>query len=151
MKTVQYLKTLALSAALILTVNTVSAAKPVNTSFFGNKAIDGYDTVAYHTQKQAVKGSKQFAYEWQGANWWFASAKNRDTFKADPTKYAPQYGGYCAWAAASNKIADTDPELWNLFNGKLYLNYNKKTQSEWQADKVSMVKRGDYNFPKLIK
>ena len=128
-----------------------SAAKPINQTFFGSKAIDGYDTVAYHTQGKAVKGSKSHSFEWKGANWLFSSAANRDLFKANPTKYAPQYGGYCAWAAAKNKVADADATLWDIYQGKLYLNYNAKTRNEWRLDKAGMVQLGNANWPTLIK
>lgn len=154
MKTFQSLQALALAAATVISLaaaESASAAKPVNTTFFGGKAIEGYDAVAYHTQKKAVKGSKTHSYKWKGANWYFSSAAHLDLFKQDPNKYAPQYGGYCAWAAAKNKLADTDPEVWDIYNGKLYLNYNTKTRNEWRLDKAGMVKRGDANYPNLVK
>ena len=154
MKTLSSFNSLALIAAAIFTLagaGSAGAAKPINTTFFGSKAIDGYDTVAYHTRKQAVKGSKAHSYKWQGANWYFSSAENRELFRKNPTKYAPQYGGYCAWAAAKNKLADTDPEKWDIHEGKLYLNYNTKTRNEWRLDRAGMIKRGDANFPNLVK
>jgi len=141
-----------LAAALILaTALSASAAKPINQTFFGSKAIDGYDTVAYHTQGQPVKGSKSYSYAWKGANWLFSSADNRALFKANPDKFAPQFGGYCAWAAASNKIADANPTLWDIYEGNLYLNYNTKTHNEWRLDKAGMVTRANANWPSLIK
>ena len=154
MKTLQTLKSLVLATTTFLALygaGSVQAAKPINVTFFGSKAIDGYDTVAYHTQKQAVKGSKAHSYKWQGANWYFSSAGNLELFRKNPTKYAPQYGGYCAWAAARNKLADTDPEKWDIYHGKLYLNYNDKTRTEWLMDRAGMVRRGDANYPKLVK
>jgi len=154
MKTFTSIQSFALAAAACLILagpETAEAAKPINTTFFGSKAIDGYDTVAYHTQKKAVKGSKSHSHKWQGANWYFSSAQNLELFRKNPTKYAPQYGGYCAWAAAQNKLADTDPEKWDVYNGKLYLNYNDKTRTEWLLDRAGMVRRGDANFPKLVK
>jgi len=80
-------------SVLILFSSTVMAFDEVNTTFFG-VAIKGYDTVAYHTEKRAVKGQSRFSYRWNDAKWYFASAENRDLFAADPERYAPQYGGY---------------------------------------------------------
>ena len=85
-------------------------------------AISGYDPVAYVTDSAPVKGSKEFSYQWKGADWYFASAEHRDLFKANPEKYAPQYGGYCAYAAAKNALAPIDPAAWSIVGGKLYLN-----------------------------
>ena len=145
------LSVLTLLAATFTSVANLLATDPINQTFFGSKAIDGYDTVAYHTQRKAIKGSKTYSEPWNGANWLFSSAINRDLFRANPAKYAPQCGGYCAWAAANNKIADADAKPWDIYNGKLYLNYNTKTHNEWRLDKSGMVKRGDANWPSLIK
>lgn len=128
----------------------VSAGNAISTTFFGNKAVGGYDTVAYHTAKKAVKGKKDFTTHWKGANWLFSSAKNLQAFKANPQKYAPQYGAYCAWAVAENKLVKADPRIFDLHDGKLYLNYNAKTQKDWNADRTGMVRRGNYNYPRLI-
>jgi len=141
---------LGLLAILPFTTQNVSAAKAIATTFFGNKAIGGYDTVAYHTTKKAVAGNKRFSTQWNGATWLFSSSKNLQLFKAEPKKYAPQYGGYCSWAAAANKLVKADPKIFDVYNNKLYLNYDKKTKREWNADRVGMVQRGDRNFPKLI-
>ena len=80
-------------AIFALSAVSAFAVDAVNTTFFG-VAIKGYDTVAYHTENRAVKGSSQFSYKWNDARWYFASAENRDLFAADPERYAPQYGGY---------------------------------------------------------
>ena len=74
-------------------VNSVAALDKINQNFFG-VAIKGYDTVAYHTERRAVKGSKKFSHEWNDAKWYFSSAENRDLFVAEPERFAPQYGGY---------------------------------------------------------
>jgi len=81
--------------ALILIIAAVPAIAfdPINTTFFG-VAIKGYDTVAYHTEGRAVKGSNAFSHKWNDAKWYFASAENRDLFAAEPERFAPQYGGY---------------------------------------------------------
>ena len=85
-----------------------------------------------------------------GATWRFASAKNRDAFAAMPAKYAPQYGGYCAWAVSLGYTASTDPEAWKVVDGKLYLNYSKGVQRQWVDDGPrTLIKAGDKNWPDL--
>lgn len=142
-----------LLAALVLIGGTdAQAASPVYKTFFGSKAIGGYDAVAYHSTKKAVKGSKSHSYEWQGANWLFSSAANLSQFMSAPEKYAPQFGGYCAWAVSEkNALVKIDPRVFDLVEGKLYLNYNKKTQSDWRADRQAMIRRGGLNYPGLIR
>lgn len=78
---------------LILIAQNAVAFEKINSTFFG-VAIKGYDTVAYHTEGRAVKGSKKFSHKWNEAKWYFTSSENRDLFAADPERYAPQYGGY---------------------------------------------------------
>jgi YHS domain-containing protein len=113
-------------------------------------AVGGYDTVAYHTQKEAVPGTPQFRVSWKGAEWQFASQANLDLFLKEPNKYAPQYGGYCAFAVANGSTAPGDPRLWDVVNGKLYLNLSSGTQSSWRRDTAGMIQRGDANWPRVI-
>jgi len=87
----------------------------------GGLAIRGYDPVAYYQQSAPVKGSSQFSSQWQGARWLFASAENRDRFQAEPEHYAPQYGGYCAYAVSKGRTASIDPEASKIVDGRLYL------------------------------
>jgi YHS domain-containing protein len=89
-----------------------------------------------YQQAGPVKGSAQFSYEWQGATWLFSSAENRDRFNAEPDRYAPQYGGFCAYAVSKGRTASIDPEAWKIVDGKLYLNYSKGVQKKcrtWQG------------------
>ena len=140
----------ALIAAFALAAPLTAAAKDaVYQSFFGT-AIDGTDPVAYFTEGKPVEGSSDFAHEWNGAKWLFATAENRDLFAADPEKYAPQYGGYCAWAVAQGYTASTDPEAWRIVDGKLYLNYNKDVQSKWEADIPGHIADADGNWPTVL-
>ncbi len=97
---------------------------PVYTGTFSNTAVSGYDTVAYFTQGKPVKGSTEFRTTYNGAEWRFASAANLAKFRANPGRYAPQYGGYCAWAVSQGYTASGDPTVWKVVGGKLYLNYN---------------------------
>ena len=129
----------------------VFAAKdPIFTPVFSNLAIRGYDTVAYFTLGEATKGSKEFEYEWMGATWRFSSAEHLALFEAEPEKYAPQYGGYCAWALAENKLASVDPKQWTIVGDKLYLNYNQKIQNKWLKDRDNLIAEGDKNWPSVL-
>ncbi|HWQ33282.1 MAG TPA: YHS domain-containing (seleno)protein [Blastocatellia bacterium] len=122
--------------------------EPVNRNLFGT-AVKGYDVVAYFTDGKAVKGSSEFRHDWMGAKWYFVSAARRDEFAKSPEKYAPQYGGYCAWAVSNNYTADIDPEAWKIVNGKLYLNYNRDVQKMWEKDQSERIKKADANWPGL--
>jgi YHS domain-containing protein len=136
---------------LVLGINHAQAASAIYKTFFGSKAIGGYDAVAYHSSQQAVKGSKHHILRWKGANWFFSSAKNLAAFKAEPEKFAPQFGGYCAWAVAEkNQLVKIDPTVFDLVDGKLYLNYNQDTQRKWRADRSGMIHRGNVHYGKLI-
>jgi len=129
----------------------VSAADdPVYTGIFSNKAVGGYDTVAYFTEKKPVKGSSKFKSEYKGAEFLFSSAENKALFDAEPDAYAPQYGGYCAWAVSQGYTASGDPKSWTVDNGKLYLNYNRKILDRWLKDVPGFVELGDSNWPKVL-
>ncbi|MFW7526219.1 YHS domain-containing (seleno)protein [Vibrio ostreicida] len=135
---------------LMLSFPTWSADK-IYTGIFSSKALSGYDTVAYFTQGKPVKGDSQFQTEYQDANWYFASQEHLDAFKADPERYAPQYGGYCAWAvSAKNDFASADPKQWAIVDGKLYLNYDAEVKSWWDDDRSGHIKQADINWPTLI-
>jgi hypothetical protein len=135
---------------LMAGVTRAQAAEPVFTGLVKGVAVGGYDPVAYFTEKKPVAGSKDITLEHQGVMWRFASIANRDAFKADPDKYAPQYGGYCAWAVSQNYTAKGDPNAWTISNGKLYLNYNKSVQSTWEKDIPGNVTKGDTNWPGVL-
>jgi YHS domain-containing protein len=98
-----------------------------------------------------VKGSSDFKHEWNGAEWRFASAANRDLFKGDPVKYAPQFGGYCAWAVSRGYTAGIDLEAWKIVDGMLYLNYNAKVQAQWAEDVSGNIAKARENWPKILK
>lgn len=116
----------------------------------GNLAIRGYDPVAYFTQEQAVKGRKEFTFGWQGADWRFASAGNRDLFAAEPERYAPRYGGYCAWAVSRNYTAPTDPDAFTVVGDDLYLNYNRKVMEQWLEARDANIESADRNWPTVL-
>ncbi|MEM8641968.1 MAG: YHS domain-containing (seleno)protein [Cyanobacteria bacterium P01_G01_bin.54] len=114
------------------------------------QAIRGTDPVAYFTAGAAITGRAEFSYTWGNATWQFASAENRDRFAADPEKYAPQYGGFCAWAVSRGYTASTDPEAWKIVEGKLYLNYDKGIQRRWEQDIPGNIARADRNWPGVL-
>jgi len=143
--------TAALASALGLALRPAHAAEPpIYAGLVKGVAVGGYDPVAYFTDGKPVPGSRDITLEHEGAVWRFASAANRDAFKADPTRYAPQYGGYCAWAVSQNYTAKGDPDAWTISNGKLYLNYNKSVQSTWAKDIPGNVTKGDANWPTVL-
>jgi YHS domain-containing protein len=117
----------------------------------GGVAIRGYDPVAYFTLGRPTKGSPSLAYAWKGASWHFATAEHRDLFKAAPEKYAPQYGGYCAYGVSYGAAPEIDPEAWRIVNGKLYLNYSKAVQARWEQDIPGFIKKADANWPSVLK
>ena len=132
-------------------INNLFAADPVYTSFFSNSALGGYDAVAYFTQGKPQPGKKQFTFKYQGVNWLFSSAQHLNMFKANPQQYAPQYGGYCAWAVAEkNDLGSGDPLRWNIVEGKLYLNYDQEIQTKWQKNIPGFITQGDIAWPKLV-
>ncbi len=112
-------------------------------------AIQGYDPVAYFTEGKPVYGKPEFTHDFAGATWQFASAANRDAFAAEPERYAPQYGGYCAWAVSQGYTASTDPSAWRIEDGKLYLNYSRSVQSRWARDIPGNITKADANWPGL--
>ena len=113
-------------------------------------AIRGYDPVAYHTEGQPVKGLSEFTTTWNDALWMFSSQENLDLFINDPEKYAPQYGGYCAWAASRGYVAPTVPDAWGIYEGKLYLNFSKRIQRRWNRNKPRNIAKGDKNWPGIL-
>ena len=136
--------------AVIVAATPVLALSPVNKSLLGGVAIDGYDPVAYFADGKPIPGKKEFQTTWNGATWRFASAGHRDLFAKDPTKYAPQYGGYCAWAVAQNDTAGIDPKAWTIVEDRLYLNYSFDIQKKWSADIPGNIKKADANWPRLL-
>ena len=133
----------------LLTLSPAFAIEPVNKTSDA-VAIKGYDPVAYFTDRKPVKGSREFEYVWMGARWHFSNAEHRDLFIKNTEKYAPKYGGYCAYAVSQGTTAD-DPEAWNIVDGRLYLNLSKKIKDKWSKDVPGYIKKADENWPKILK
>jgi YHS domain-containing protein len=113
--------------------------------------LKGYDPVAYFVNGRPTKGTEQYSYVWKGVTYWFASKDNLTRFKADPDKYLPQYGGYCAYAMSLNRIADIDPSRWAVVDGKLYLNNGYLAQALWSRNKRGNIDSADQNWPNYPK
>ncbi|MEM7562862.1 MAG: YHS domain-containing (seleno)protein, partial [Pseudomonadota bacterium] len=124
-------KQLTLGLILSFFAGSALALDEINTSWLSNVALEGHDPVGYFKENAPVKGSKAHQLEWKGATWHFSSAENKALFESNPEKYAPQYGGYCAFAAAKNSIANGDPEQFTIVDDKLYLNYNAQVRKMW--------------------
>ena len=136
--------------ATLIGARASARAAEVNTGYFGNTAIMGYDTVAYFTMKKAVKGSKQHSHEWLGGTWLFASDKHRKSFIINPLKYAPQYGGLCSVGVGYGEVTrEIDPEAWSVIKGKLYLNYAKNVTEEFDANSEELIAKADKNWPSV--
>lgn len=116
-----------------------------------NLAIDGYDPVAYFTEPNPVKGSSEFRSDYQGSTFLFVSAAHRDAFVLNPAKYAPQYGGYCAYGMAKGYKATIDPAAFTVVGDKLYLNYSETVRSRWLSDIPGYVQKADANWPEVQK
>ncbi|MEE9318324.1 MAG: YHS domain-containing (seleno)protein [Rhodospirillales bacterium] len=140
-----------LAAVFLFAAPSAAQAKPeINQSFIGAVAIEGTDPVAYFTEKKAVKGSSEYTHPWKGAKWRFKNAANRDAFAGDPEKYAPRFGGYCAWAVSQGYTASIDPEAWTVHKGRLYLNYSIGVRDEWAQDIPGNIAKGENNWPKAL-
>lgn len=126
------------------------ANPPVETGTFNNKAIYGYDPIGYWTENKAVKGDEKFIYSWRGADWYFASEENMNTFISDPIKWAPQYGGYCAYAMSDNRLVGIDEDAFTIYEGKLYLNYSMSVSREWNKNKAQFIAEADGFYPKKV-
>jgi len=134
--------------ALVFAGAALAQKAPVYSDSSG--AIRGYDPVAYFTQGRPVKGSPELTHQWKGATWRFASAENRERFAAAPEKYAPQYGGYCAYGVASGYAVKIEPDAWSVVDGKLYLNYDRSVQKSWQSDVPGYIRKADVNWPRVL-
>lgn len=143
---------------LALSISSAAAAEKINTldktglfSYMETGiAIRGYDTVAYFTESRPVKGSTKFTTDWMGATWQFSSQEHQALFEAEPEKYAPQYGGYCAYGVAVDNLVKIEPNQWTITGGKLYLNYDKGVQLTWEKDISGFVETADRKFADLL-
>ena len=141
------LTTVAIGLSTLATL-TASAKPPVNADRDG-AAVKGYDVVAY-TTGTVTRGDPKFEHRWNGAIFRFSSGANRDLFVKAPEKYAPQFGGYCAYAVSRGYTADIDPEAYRIVEGRLYLNYSKRVQKLWEEDIPGNIAKGQANWPAVL-
>jgi len=135
---------------LLLLVATLQSSAQTSEIFAPDSiAVRGYDVVAFFTDSHAVKGSASFKYKWKNAEWWFATQRNLDLFKANPAMYEPQYGGWCAYGLSRGYKASTIAETWHIENGKLYFNYNQKVKAAWQKDKERFIDSANRKWPQV--
>ncbi len=138
-----------MSLSIVLLLLTGFGGIAVGKSPADDLAIKGYDTVAYFKDGKALKGNESFTFQWHDMTWYFSTKENRDLFAASPEKYAPQYDGYCAWALTESRKAITDPEVWKIVDGKLYLNCSQTAYEKWSRDIPGNIKKADTNWLKL--
>jgi YHS domain-containing protein len=138
-------------AAIVLLSAPAFAGNLVNVSGASKVAVSGYDTVAFFTDSKPVNGSPFIAAEYQGATYFFASEEHKKLFTADPEKYAPQFGGFCAFGVAIDKLFPVDINTWQVRDGKLYLNLNPDILIKFNADFKGNTTKADQNWPGLVK
>jgi YHS domain-containing protein len=129
---------------------TPASAEPANFTGGTGAGASGYDVVAYFTQSQAVPGKTSITASYNGVKWRFSSEANKALFVANPGKYAPKYGGYCAWAVAHGVTAAGNPNAWSIVGGRLYLNINKSIRAKWKADAANQIKNANKNWPSVL-
>ena len=139
-----------LTFVVALTAAAVAAGKPAVNTSRGDLALHGYDAVAYWSDGKPVQGLPSFEYRWMNAVWRFASAEHRDQFSKEPERYAPQFGGYCAYAVSLGKTADVDPHAWRIVDGHLYLNYSRSIQRLWEQDVPGNIVKARQNWPAVL-
>ena len=140
----------AAAAPAAITLATPALASTPETFAVDGLAIRGYDPVAYFKQKKPVKGLADHAIMWRGAEWRFSSAENLAAFEGNAAEYAPQYGGYCAYAVAQGYTAKTEANAWSIHKGRLYLNFNRSVRALWAVSKDKFVAQGDVNWPTVL-
>lgn len=146
----RYFLNIAAGVAIAGLITTRAAAQAAPVYANDGIAVGGSDVVAYFIQSAPVQGLPEYSHDWNGVTWYFSSAANRDTFAADPEAYAPQYGGYCAWAVSEGYTASTVPDAWRIVDGKLYLNFSRRIQSRWEGDIPARIRSADANWPTVL-
>jgi YHS domain-containing protein len=144
-------------ALVALSVATIPASAPAATKpapevyvAADGLAAGGYDVTAYFLRGKPARGSAAHQIQYKGVTWSFETAASLTRFKADPGAFAPQFGGYCAWAVSQGYVASGDPQQWKVVDGKLYLNFNARAKELWEADQADAIKRGHANWPKVL-
>lgn len=141
---------LLIASALLFATSALASEPPVYTGLLSNTGAGGYDTVSYFETGTPTKGSSDYTTQYQGATWRFANAENLARFEDNPERYAPAYGGYCAWAVSQGYLAKGDPQHWSIRDGRLYLNYNRSVHDQWLEDPDGFIRKADTNWPEVL-
>ncbi len=139
-----------LASPALVFLNTPAAAREPEIFAKGGVAINATDPVAYFTQNGPVPGAATHSVNWKGADWHFADADSAARFENMPMDFAPQFGGYCAFAASRGYLAPTIPEAWTVHNGQLFLNANLRARELWLADMEANIAKGRENWPGIL-
>ncbi len=139
-----------IATALLFTTSAWASEPQVYTGLLSNTGAGGYDTVSYFETGEPTKGSSEYTTQYLGATWRFSSAENLARFEDNPERYAPAYGGYCAWAVSQGYLAKGDPKHWSIQDGRLYLNYNQSVQDKWLEGPDGFIRQADANWPKVL-
>ncbi len=130
--------------------NALADEDPVYTGLLSNTGAGGYDTVSYFKTGEPTKGSTKYTTEYMGATWRFSTAENLALFEEDPERFAPAYGGYCAWAVSQGYLAKGDPQHWAIRDRRLFLNYDESVQNRWLKDTEAFIRQADGNWPEVL-
>lgn len=138
---------------IVITALSLVSAATLAGDFFETDgvALHGYDPVAYFVAAEPQKGQSQYSYEYKGSKFYFANEANKRAFMQAPEKYAPQFGGYCAYGASQGYKVSTQPDAFAVVKDKLYLNYNSKVQEIWKQDVPGNIERAEKNWPEVSK
>ena len=143
------MKSMILSLLICVSVLSHVGAQKSPVFVKNNAAIGGYDPVAFFFEGKPVMGKPEFSFQYQSATWRFSSRSNLDAFKKSPEKFAPQFGGYCAFGMADGHKAPTEPDTWTIVDGKLYFNYNADVKKLWVKKQGAYIIQANQNWPRL--
>ena len=141
--------TLLAATLAVYAVPAHAKADPVQTNWSDNLAAEGYDVVSFFSGKPQI-GKVEYNTRYLGAEWQFISQANLDLFLTNPEMFAPQYGGYCAWAVARGKVAKGDPDVWHVEDGRLFFNFNDRIQRRWTRKRTRFIRQADKRWPNLV-
>ena len=140
------MKKLIAALLVMLAITPAAFAEDVTHSIVG---VQGYDLVSYHVNKRPHRGTGNHVSNHEGVNYLFSSAENKKTFDKNPSKYLPAYGGYCAFGASVGKKFIADPEVWEIVDGKLYLNLDNSIKTTWVKDIQGNIEKADSQWRKI--
>ncbi len=123
---------------------------PYHTGGAPRGGLEGFDAVAYFEAGRPVRGLRDLRYRWQETDWYFATSANLTAFRRMPERYAPQFGGYCAYAVSRGYTARGHPEAWTVYNGRLYMNFNLAVRATWLKARDANIEKAESNWPAVL-